>query len=121
MNHVVYPDGKVVLAPPAKALQELLNTCHEFAQRHDITFSSTKTVCLFFITRNRTLYLDQFKMGTVLLSVTEEVKYLGHLIRLSFKDNNDILRKLNIIGNVLIRRFGGCSREVKRELFRTHC
>ena len=39
-------------------------------------------------------------------------------------DDADILRqlrKLNTIGNVLIRRFGGCSREVKRELFRAHC
>ena len=91
-QYVVYVDEMIVLVSSAKALQELLGTCHEFTQSHDITFNSTKAVCMNFIPGNRTLHLDQFNMGTKGLSFTEEVKYLGHLIRSRFRDDNDVLR-----------------------------
>ena len=41
MNHVVYADDIVAPVPSAEAHQKLSDTCHEFAENHDITFNAT--------------------------------------------------------------------------------
>ena len=100
LNHAVYANDMVVPASSAKTLQELLDTYHEFAHGHDITFNATKTVFKT-LTGKQNLAFRSVQRGTILLSCTKEVKYLGHLIRSSFKDDNDVLRqmnKLNILG-----------------------
>ena len=94
LNHVVYADDMVVLAPSAKALQEILDTCHEFAQSRDITYNKTKTVCMKFLPRNiRSAHINQFRMGSTPLNFTEEIKYLGHIICSSLRDDADVLRQ----------------------------
>ena len=50
--------------------------------------------------------------------------YLGHIITSDRKDDEDIMkqiRKLNVIGNTLIRKFSFCTTAVKLELFRSYC
>jgi len=51
-------------------------------------------------------------------------RYLGHIITDDFKDDADITREIRSLfhhTNMLIRRFGQCSVDVKRELFRSYC
>ena len=53
-----------------------------------------------------------------------EVKYLGHIITDSFKDNDDILRQRRVLygqANMLKKNFFMCSVEVKIQLFRSYC
>ena len=71
LNHAGYAVDMVVLVPSAKALQELVDTCHEHAESHDITFNATRTVRMNFMPGKNTLQLDQSKMGIVPLSFIE--------------------------------------------------
>ncbi|KAG0727279.1 hypothetical protein GWK47_035010 [Chionoecetes opilio] len=55
---------------------------------------------------------------------TEIFAYLGHVISHDMTDDDDIIKqttKLLVVGNTLQRKFSYCSREVKMELFRSHC
>ncbi|KAG0721844.1 hypothetical protein GWK47_045614 [Chionoecetes opilio] len=50
--------------------------------------------------------------------------YLGHIISHDMTDDDDIIKqttKLLVVGNTLLRKSSYCSREVKMELFRSHC
>ena len=68
--------------------------------------------------------LSSIVLGTASLKFVVEAVYLGHNISYNLKDDSDAnkqVKKLNTIGNVLIRKFASCSKKVKCELFREHC
>ena len=46
MNHFVYADDTVILAPSAHGLQELLLMCENYAKEHNIIFNVKKTKCM---------------------------------------------------------------------------
>ena len=46
INHLVYADDTVLIAPSPKALQELTVKCEKFAQTHDSIYNSKKTVVM---------------------------------------------------------------------------
>ena len=53
-----------------------------------------------------------------------EVKYLGHYIVDSLRDDKDLNRQCRNIyagGNTLLRKFAMCTADVKAKLFRTFC
>ena len=55
--------------------------------------------------------------------VVVEAVYLGLHLSSDLKDDSDVykrVKKLNTIGNVLIRNFASCSEKVKCELFGAH-
>ena len=63
-------------------------------------------------------------LGTASLKFAVETVYVGHIISSNLKENSDVykqIKKLNTIGNVLIRDFASCSEKVKCELFTAHC
>ena len=65
-----------------------------------------------------------FKLRDTPLKLDKEVVYLGHHKCVNLKDDSDInrrLRKLHTVGKVIIRKFGICTPEVKRHLFRARC
>jgi len=65
-----------------------------------------------------------FKLGNATVQFVNEFRYLGHIITENHKDDDDIereTRNLFIRTNVLLRRFGKCSREVKLRLFKSYC
>ena len=58
------------------------------------------------------------------LKTVDRFKYLGHVISPVFDDNLEIARQMSILysrTNVLIRKFGKCSRDVKLCLYRAYC
>ena len=62
-------------------------------------------------------------LGTASLKFVVEAVYLGDKISSNLKDDSDVykqVKKLNTIGNVLIRKFASCSEKVKCELFGAH-
>ena len=48
INHLMYADDTVLIAPSARALQILLNNCDIYANDCDIIYNSKKTVCMSF-------------------------------------------------------------------------
>ena len=63
-------------------------------------------------------------LGGNVLAYVGSFKYLGHIISADFMDDLDIdreRRKIATRGNILVRKFGKCTAEVKCHLFRTYC
>ena len=44
VNHLMYADDLTLLAPSAKGLQKLLDTCETYANTHEMVFNSKKSV-----------------------------------------------------------------------------
>ena len=62
--------------------------------------------------------MENYKLGDAPLKFDKAVAYLDHHTRDNLKDDSDInrhLRKLNTVGNVIIREFGMCTPEVSFE------
>ena len=45
-NHLFYADDSVLLAPSPVALNQLLDICEKYSQDFEITYNTTKTVCM---------------------------------------------------------------------------
>jgi hypothetical protein len=125
VNHIVYADDTVLLAPSPAALQELINHCERFASAHDIIYNSKKTVVMCVKSkRYKHLHVPKFTLdGRSLRQVSEE-KYLGCIMSDDFSDDLDLSRQMRAIytrGNMLIKNFKSCSDDVKLQLFKTYC
>jgi len=62
--------------------------------------------------------------GNYVLQFVKEFRYLGHVINNNCSDDNDIKREIRNIFmrfNILIRRYGKCSVNVKLPLIRAYC
>ena len=113
------------MCPSFRGLQDLLDICGEYAEKHDIKFNTKKSVVL--IRRNKllkTAIVPKFKLCQEFLNEVKEIKYLGHIITDDGKDDKDILNtcgKLYAQGNSLVRKFHMCTDKVKIKLFVTYC
>lgn len=125
VNHVAYADDMVLLSPSWKALQLLIEICCEFASKNDIIYNDSKTKCMAFWPRSyRQAAIAPITLGTASIEFGDEAIYLGHHISHNLKDDSDIykqIKKMNTVGNVLIRKMATCTDKVKCELFRAHC
>ena len=94
---VVYADDNWLLAPSHAALQDMINTCVEYANDHNLTFSTdknpvkSKTKCLVFLKKQRDLL--PLKLGADDLPFTDTAKHLGHYLDNS---QNSIKRDMTI-------------------------
>ena len=125
VNHLMYADDTVLLAPSARGLQHLLSICQNFANDCDITFNLKKTVYMCFKTKSvKMTKVPQVFLNDKAISLVNEYKYLGFFINDCSKDDCDInhqLRNLYARGNTLIKTFKFCSDDVKIQLFKTYC
>ena len=127
VNHLLYADDLVVFAPSISGLRELLKVYDVFADSHDIKYNPNKSQEL--ISRGKFLSgvnIPPFCIGGSCIPETDRptVKYLGHFICNTMRDDTDILRQrrqLYARANVLARKFYMCTDEVKVLLFRTLC
>ena len=124
-NFHPYADDLVVFAPSISGLRELLKVCDVFADSHDIKYNPNKSQVL--ISRGKFLSgvtIPPFCIGGSCIPETGTVKYLGHFICNTMRDDTDILRRrrqLYARANVLARKFYMCADEVNITLFRTFC
>ena len=73
---------------------------------------------------DRKLVFPDFFLSGTALKVCDEIKYLGHHIVNDLSDHKDInrqCRKIYAQANVLARKFGMCSANVKVALFKAFC
>ena len=125
INHLIYADDLVLLAPSAHALQLLVNQCEIFADGHDIMYNTKKSVCMCIKPKKLNIDIPNNLLlnGKLLENVTSQ-KYLGVLVANNCKDDLDIKQQCKHLysrGNVLIRNFKNCSEDVKCHLFRAYC
>ena len=72
------------MAPSLDALQDMLNTCNEYANEHDLKFSTnpvpakSKTKCLAFVKNNSDP--PKLKLGNDLLPWVDKGKHLGNTL-----------------------------------------
>ena len=128
INILCYADDMVLIAPSWHALQCLLNLLALEIALIDMTCNIKKTCCMIFrSSSNYSQLIDpvpHLTMNGVALNFVNSFKYLGHIICNTLGDNADInceIRNMYIRANVLVRRFGKCSRKVKCKLFRSFC
>ena len=123
-NHLMYADDIVLMAPSVKGLQRLINVCEKYGVDYDILYNPTKSAILVVAPRGQKCSYPVFRISGVAISIKNHVKYLGHFIADDLCDDLDITRqckKFYVQANVLMRKFGTCSHDVKVTLFRCFC
>ena len=125
---LLYADDLVILAPSWFAQQKLLNLCNESVASLDIKFNATKSVTMIFlpykITSRVSYSFPNLMLNGCALNIVDSYKYLGHVISPVSDDNLDIARQMRLLyarTNVIIRKFGKHSKDVKLCLFRAYC
>jgi hypothetical protein len=125
VNHLFYADDTVLMAPSPTALQRLISTCEIYGKCNEIIYNTSKTVCMSFLTKSLLKFsIPSIYINGCQLQQVHEYKYLGVYITSNKNDSRDLQRQLRYIyskGNMLVRKFGKCSEEVKRQLFRSYC
>src|SRR5688572_27390666 len=103
----------------------MLSNCADLI---NMSCNTAKTVCMIFqpLCKSNVIALDfpPLRIGDTDLTFVKEFKHLGHIINDNFNDNDDIkreIRNLFMRANILKRRFGKCSINVKRSLFVAYC
>ena len=103
---VGYADDNWLLAPTREALQDMINTCAEYAEEHNLTFSTdknpnkSKTKCMIFLKKQRNI--EPLKLAGNNLPFTNTAKHLGHFLdntRNSIKKDMKIKRAMAIQKN----------------------
>ena len=125
INHFIYADDTVLIAPSPYALQQLINCCSEFAADFDFIYNTKKTKILVHRPDNlKFIYVPYFILNNSIIPITKCQKYLGYLMTNDLHDDVNIYKQVSLLysrGNVLIRQFSHCSSEVKAHLFKTYC
>ena len=125
VNHLMYADDLVVIAPSGVGLQRLLDVCGGFGLSHDVKYNASKSYVMCCRSRLlRDVRIPDFSIGGVPIAKVSVVKYLGHFITDDLTDDKDIARQNRVLfcqGNMILRKFHMCTVEVKLALFRAHC
>lgn len=127
-NILAYADDIVLIAPSWAALQYLINLLDCCAVSIDMSCNIAKTVCMVFhpVCKRKVVasLFPSFTLGGQTLQFVTEFRYLGHIINNQFNDDDDVkreIRNLFMRTNILIRRYGKCSINVKTALFKAYC
>ena len=103
INHLMYADDLVLLAPSARGLSMLLKICSEYVIEHDIKYNSSKSnVMVFCCQKLKDINIPDFMLGDEALSKVGKYKYLGHILCDDLNDDADIgrqYRKIYAQGN----------------------
>ena len=125
VNHLMYADDTVLIAPSYAALQQLIDCCCNFAVDNNIIFNSEKTVCMYLNSkRYKHLVKPSFYLNGAPICYVDKEKYLGFIINSLSKHDDDILkqtRSLYCRGNMLINNFKICNKAIKVQLFKSYC
>ena len=125
VNHMFYADDSILLAPSPTSLQKLLNVCHEYACMFELKYNVKKTECMLIKPKClKFLECPALVLGGLKLKFTDVKKYLGCFISEDCYDDHDIKRQIRCVyarGNILIKKFRHCSKEVKVRLFTSYC
>ena len=120
INHLFCGDDLCLLAPTVMALQQIINVCYDYGAEHYIVFNAKKSHCVVFKPKGYKLNCPTVSLAGTIIPNLITVKYLGIILTDNLQDDEEIMkqtRSLYAHGNVLLRKFGLCSSEVKQQLF----
>ena len=113
-----------LIAPSAKGLQKLLDVCLSQAEKLNLVYNKKKTVCMCVQPRTWKLrVLPKVYLGKQLVDYVQKYKYLGSVMFNDLPDDGDVQRQIRAMysrANMLVRKFGKCNEEIKKQLFRTY-
>lgn len=125
INHLMYADDAVLLAPSAFGLQKLLLICEHFATKCDIIFNLRKTVCMCIKPKHlKNMIAPSIFLNGRPLKFDSNQKYLGVVLCDSQRDDLDIAQQLRgtyARGNMILKNFSNCTTNVKCQLFKSYC
>ena len=125
VNHLMYADDLVLLAPSVGGLNKLLRCCERFGSSHDIKFNCSKSAIICF--KSGLLAganLPSFQLNGSDIKEVTQYKYLGHILSSDLSDNADIDRQrkqLYARANSVLRKFHMCTVDVKLRIFDSFC
>ena len=114
MNQVMYADDICTMAPSPAAWQERIDIC--IYVQNNLSFNSSKSYCMVFIPKSYTYTsCPRLYMDNQILKYTDDIKYLGFTFSSDQKDDEDLLRQLNMVytkSNRLLRLLSHHSVEI---------
>ena len=119
INHMLYADDIVLLAPSAKGLQKPLDICHTYGCNHDIAFNPSKSSVMYIGSR-KACNARTMTIGGKIVNVVTSLSYLGHIICKNLSDDADLKaksRQMYAKSNTLRQNCHMCSTAVKVKLF----
>ena len=124
VNHLMYADDMVLLAPSLGALQGLIDTAAKYFVDSGLMISRKNTKCMAIIPLcNKEIHIPSFYVHGTTISRVRRKNYLGYIISDDLNDNQAIIKEKRGIyarGNMLHRKFKACSNEVLRRSFSYH-
>ena len=128
LNILAYADDIVLICPSWRGLQRLLDLLAVEISKIDMTANHAKSVCMVFAPKKKnnivSAVFPRLNIDGEPLEFVDTFKYLGHKIVNNNTDDADIQRELSnlfVRTNILLRRFGKCSKTVKVALFKAYC
>ena len=95
VNHLMYADDLVLLAPSAAGLSLLLSACSYYDIEFDVKFNSAKSnVMVFCCNLLKDIPVPNFMLNGVAINKVSNCKYLGHCI------NDKLIVMMTWLGNV---------------------
>ena len=82
----IYADDITILAPSLSSFQSMLTICDQYASRHHLIFSPTKTKCMFFPTNKN---MKQFPV----IFKNESIEFVKECCLLGCKISTDVLNR----------------------------
>ena len=114
----------MLLAPCASAMRKMLEICHSFALSHKLEFNANKTQLICFYAPSVPPITPSIYFNDVLLSYSNHVVHLGHLLTDSLSDTKDVMRvvkDLNRKANFMLCTFHAAYPFVKTFLLQCYC
>ena len=112
INHLMYADDLVLMAPSSMGLTMLLSVYSEYGIEHDIKYNSTKSnVMIFSCKKLKDIHIPNFLLNGETLPRVSKYKYLGNIITEDLCDNDDISRHYKRIyaqGNAVLHVYRIC-------------
>ena len=90
LNHLMYADDIVLLAPSGKGMQSIINATYDYGHAHDIVFNTLKSSVMFYDTLR---VAANIMLGETILTVSQSYRYLGHIVTNDLSDEADIEAK----------------------------
>ena len=121
----MYADDLTLLAPSAKGLQKLLNTCETYANTHEMVFNSKKSVFMCIeAKRHKPMHTPPLILKNDCLKSVCNYKYLGYTLTEKFCDSVAIKEQMKSVyarANMLNIKFNRCTDDVTSKLFQAYC
>ena len=77
VNHLIYADDLHLFAPSTKGLQTLFDYCYIYGCECDVQFNASKSLIMYFDSRNANLAIE-ITLRRTKLNIATSCKYIGH-------------------------------------------